>query len=267
MKLFISCDIEGVAGISHWAETEPGNKDQLYSYFKKQMTREVSAACRGAMSAGATDILVKDAHDSARNLILDELPKQVSVNRGWAGDVLSMISGIDKSFDALAYVGYHAPGHDSGNPLSHTMTTAADEVRINGKRASEFMIHAYAGAYFGVPSVFISGDEGICNHAQELVPGITAYATKRGVGNSVTSKHPELTVEEIEAAMHGAVKNGFSDCLITLPQEFEATVKYAKHPTAYSKSQYPGARLLDEKTISFTSNDYLEVMRFFHFVL
>ena len=70
MNLFISSDIEGTCGIAAWSETEPGRPDGDYAYFKQQMSREVAAACRGALAAGGERILVKDAHDSARNIPL-----------------------------------------------------------------------------------------------------------------------------------------------------------------------------------------------------
>ena len=94
MNLFISSDIEGTCGIAAWSETEPGRPDGDYAYFKQQMSREVAAACRGALAAGGERILVKDAHDSARNIDPSVLPEEVQINRGWACDVYSMMSGI-----------------------------------------------------------------------------------------------------------------------------------------------------------------------------
>ena len=72
MKLFLSADIEGTTGITLWDETENGHS--RYPYFQEQMSKEVNAACLGAMDGGCTEILVKDAHDSACNLIPAMLP-------------------------------------------------------------------------------------------------------------------------------------------------------------------------------------------------
>jgi hypothetical protein len=116
-KIFISADIEGTTGINVWPETEPPN-----DYFRKQMTREVSAAANSAFLNGATDIVIKDAHDSARNLIPDELPRKIRLVRGWMSDPDCMMQGLDKSFDACIFTGYHSPAGNNGNPLSHTMT-------------------------------------------------------------------------------------------------------------------------------------------------
>ena len=95
-RIFLSADIEGTCGIAHWDETELGKPD--YEPFRRQMTREVAAACEGAFAAGCEDLLIKDAHDSARNLIPAELPERVSIFRGWGSDIHSMMSGIDASF-------------------------------------------------------------------------------------------------------------------------------------------------------------------------
>ena len=105
MNLFISSDIEGTCGIAAWSETEPGRPDGDYAYFKQQMSREVAAACRGALAAGGERILVKDAHDSARNIDPSVLPEEVQINRGWAGDVYSMMSGIQHGdWDAVQFL-------------------------------------------------------------------------------------------------------------------------------------------------------------------
>ena len=86
------------------------------------MTREVAAACAGAVAAGAEDILLKDAHDTARNLDPTALPRETRILRGWTGDPLSMMSGLDSApFGAVLFTGYHAWAACPGNPLSHTM--------------------------------------------------------------------------------------------------------------------------------------------------
>ena len=91
-RIFLSADIEGTCGIAHWDETELGKPD--YEPFRRQMTREVAAACQGALSAGAAEVLVKDAHDSARNIDPAGLPRGIRMNRSWSGDPLSMMSGL-----------------------------------------------------------------------------------------------------------------------------------------------------------------------------
>jgi D-amino peptidase len=106
MKVFISADIEGVTGITHWDEADRLKPE--YSEFREQMTAEVSAACEGALQAGFTEIWVKDAHASARNLIAAKLPRETRLIRGWSGHPFSMVQELDASFDAMLMIGYHS---------------------------------------------------------------------------------------------------------------------------------------------------------------
>ena len=147
MNVFISADIEGTCGITDWSETERSTPYE-YNYFRKQMTMEVKAACEGALSGGADQILVKDAHDSARNLDPSQLPEAARVLRGWSGDPLSMMSGLDQgSYDAVFFTGYHAWASCGGNPLSHTMNLKNDVAVLIGVRMSECLMTAYTAAY------------------------------------------------------------------------------------------------------------------------
>lgn len=116
MKLFICADIEGTAGIVDWEEARLGTS--AHERFAQNMTNEVKAACEGAMKAGTSEILIKDAHGSARNILPAMLPREAKVFRGWARDPYIMMAGIDKSFDAVAMTGCHSEAGCSGNPLS-----------------------------------------------------------------------------------------------------------------------------------------------------
>ncbi|MFV0414560.1 MAG: M55 family metallopeptidase [Oscillospiraceae bacterium] len=267
MKLFISSDIEGTCGITHWDETDYDRGGRWYDYFREQMSREVAAACEGALAAGAKDILVKDAHDSARNIIPTLLPRPVHITRGWSGHPYVMVDGLAKEFDALAFTGYHSPAYCGGNPLSHTMATNLDKVVINGQLASEFTIHSYIAAMLGVPVVFLSGDETLCGQAKELVSGITTVAVNRGKGNSATSMHPLEAQEKIREGMQKALSGNLEACKVKLPAYFTTEVTYKEHPRAYRCGQFPGARMADDKTIVFESANYEDILRFYLFVL
>ena len=266
MKLFISADIEGTCGITCWDETEYGHP--RYGYFAEQMTKEVSAACAAADRLGY-DILVKDAHDSARNILPDKLHPSASLLRGWARDVNCMMSGIDSDkFDAVAFTGYHSAAMSEGNSLSHTMTTAAHSVKINGEYASEFVINAYTAALYGVPVVFLSGDEALCESAKELIPGITTVATKRGVGSACLSQHPDKVCQQITRAMTEALSGDYKNkCRLALPESFALEICYRDINDATRYACYPGVVRLDGKTLLFESDSYKEVLRAIHFIL
>lgn len=266
MNIFLSADIEGTCGITAWAETEQ-RAPADYGYFQKQMTREVAAACQGALKAGAKSIFVKDAHDSARNIDPSALPETTRILRGWTGDPLSMMSGLDKGeYGAVFFTGYHAWAACGGNPLSHTMNTNNEYVTINGVRASEFLLNAYTAGYYGVPVSLVTGDKALCASAQALIPNLIAVPVNEGFGGGVVSIHPALAVKQIQEAAAKAVKAA-PKCAVPMPPHFDLVVRFREHKTAYSKSFYPGARLEDEKNVCYETNDWYEALRFCHFVL
>lgn len=262
MKIFISADIEGITGIGHWNETDKAHPNE-YSWFQNQMTAEVAIAAETAIEAGATEILIKDAHDSGRNLILDKLPELVNVVRGWAGNPLSMVQGVDESFDAIMFIGYHSRAGQNTNTLAHTMTSARiARMTLNGQDMSEFYFHALAASYYGVPSIFVSGDEGLCKEVKEHNAFIQTVATIRGEGDSVISQHPAQSIRMIQAGVSNAIRGDLSKGLITIPEKLEFSIEFKKHQDAYRASFYPGADLLNPVTVGFKTQDYFEVLRF-----
>lgn len=271
MKLYLSADIEGTAGIDTWDETDLGKLK--YDYFAKQMTNEVSAAVEGAEMAGY-ETTVKDAHDSARNIDPAGLPRSARLIRGWTRDLYCMMGGLDREpYDAVAFTGYHSDAMSDGNPLSHTMDTAVYRVMLNGAPASEFTINAYMAGMLGIPVVFLSGDEALCAAAREMIPGIATVASKTGMGSAVISRHPEVVCDDIRRTLKNALSDMNNDperrasCIPVLPPYFELSVEYKDWNQAHRLSFYPGAGHPDAKTVTFASPDYREVMRFMHFCL
>ena len=114
MKVYISADMEGVTGVTNWEEVD--HNKPAYTQFQKQMSLEVAAACEGAISAGAKEVLVKDAHYSGRNILPSYLPKRAKIIRGWSGHPYSMLQEINSGFDALMFLGYHSRAGSGGNP-------------------------------------------------------------------------------------------------------------------------------------------------------
>lgn len=266
MNVFISADIEGTCGITDWSETERSTPKD-YDPFQKQMTREVKAACKGALDGGAKGILLKDAHDSARNIDASALPEEVRILRGWTGDLLSMMSGLDtEDFGAVLFTGYHAWASCPGNPLSHTMNLRNEYVLLNGVLASEFLINTYTAGYYGVPVSFLSGDQELCAFAKELIPEMVTVPVNKGVGGGVLSIHPDLAVERIRAGAKEAVEKAHK-CKVPMPDHFESQIRFREHKLAYSKSFYPGATLEEGKIVCFSTDDWYEMLRFYHFVL
>ena len=266
MQFYLSADIEGTCGIADWKETERGSAFD-YEPFRKQMTAEVAAACQGALAGGADGLLVKDAHDFARNLDAAALPRETRIFRGWTGDPLCMMAGLNReTFGGVLFTGYHAWSSCGGNPLSHTMTTDCAQVLLNGTPASEFLINAYIAGYFGVPVCFLSGDKDLCDSARQLIPAIVTVPVNEGVGGGVLSMHPSAAVEAIRKGAEEAVGRA-EDCTVPMPKHFETAVTFHDHKLAYRRSFYPGACLKDSRTVSFAAKDWYEMLRFYHFVL
>jgi D-amino peptidase len=265
MKVYISADIEGVTNVTSADETEHGKPGHETAC--EQMTAEVAAACEGALLAGADEIWVKDAHDRANNLIPGRLPKPVRLIRGWSGHPLAMMQELDGSFDAAMTIGYHARARAGVSPLEHTFTGRASEIRVNDRPFSEFAFSAYAAAYHGVPTVLISGDEGICVEAAELCPGITAVPVKRGAGAATISIHPDVACERIRRAAETALAGDLPPRGISLPSRFSVDVVFRRHADAFAGSFYPGATLTDPSTVRFEADDFFEALRALRFVL
>ena len=205
MKLFISADIEGCAGVALTDETH--KKESVYQRFAEEMTEEVVAACEAAHEAGADEIVVKDGHGDASNIDPLKMPEYVTLIRGKSGHPYNMMYGIDDSYDGVLYLGYHAPAGDPNFSISHTSTGNSLYIHLNGKVMSECMLNSYTAASHHVPVLFLSGDEEICRQAKELIPGITTVETKHGVGAATWCKAKEKVISEIREGALLYIKN------------------------------------------------------------
>ncbi len=264
MKVYISADIEGVTGVTHWDETDIGKPG--YEASRSQMAAEVRAACEGAAKAGAREILVKDAHDTGRNLTPADIPTGARLLRGWSGHPLAMVEELDRSFTGLVLVGYHAPAGSAGSPLAHSMALRLHALEINGQPASELRLAVYSAAYVGVPVLFVSGDEETCAEAHRLNPRIGSLAVKRGVGGATVSLDAERAVAGIRDGVTASLAGDLQLCRISLPNRFAVEVTYRDHPSAYRASLYPGASLRGARTVALETPDFMEVLRFLLFV-
>ena len=265
MKIYLSADIEGVACISAPNESDMAHAAE-YAPFRKQMTDEVVAACAGAFEAGASHIVVKDAHWTGRNLdphaFSTPADKQLQLIRGWSGHPFSMVQGIDASFERAVFVGYHSAAGRGGNPLSHTVSGRLfARIELNGKNASEFRLFALAAASVGVPVAFLSGDLAQCEEAERAMPGIQTVATLEGFGPSVLSLSPDESVRRIREGVRQAVSGDAPACM-AVPNQLDLRVTFAKAHDAYSRSFYPGVRQLSDTTLQLESDKLFDVLTF-----
>jgi D-amino peptidase len=264
MKVYVSADIEGVADVTHWDDATKGKPG--YEAAAAQMTAEVAAACEAAIAAGADEILVQDAHDSARNIDPSALPEKARLLRGWSDDPRCMAQELDSSYGALILVGHHAPSGSGGNPLSHTFSLGNTAIRINGEPGSEYLVLQYTAAYYGVPLVFLSGDAWIAAQAKRLNPGAVTLATKEGLGNSTISIHPALSVRSVREGAAAGLANAEDARRFALPPRFEVEIRHQHHGRSFKTGFYPGMRRVDDTTLVFEADDFYEVLRMFLFV-
>ena len=264
-KFYLSADIEGTCGIVCWDETEAG--ERRYDYFARQMSREVAAACEGLIAAGAEDILVRDAHDSARNINPEMLPEQARIFRNWERHPFSMMSGIDESYSGAVFTGYHSAAGMDTNPLSHTMNTRNVYVKLNGELCPELMINCLTASYVNVPVVAVTGDRGLCDWIRGILPGVVTVPVIEGVGSGSVSIHPNLAVRRIREAVEGAAKGDFSKNLFPMPERFEFEVRWREHSRARGAAFYPGCRQTGPYTAVYESEDWMDVLKFIHWVL
>ncbi|MGE0006977.1 MAG: M55 family metallopeptidase [Parvibaculaceae bacterium] len=266
MKVYLSADIEGVAGISAWEELDRSSPE--FHQFSDLMTEEVVAACSGARAAGTGEVVVQDAHWLGRNLLLARLPDYVRIVRGWSGHPLYMLQDLDESFQAVMFVGYHGAAQTDVSPVGHTYGGRnVFSLTINGHAGSEFLINSWAAELMKVPVAFISGDEEICGIAKELNPDILAVPVSRGNGPSSSSLSPMLARRTIRDMAEKALRGELASCRIALPDHFDMEIVFTNPGHARRAAWYPSARLAGPRTVRFSTGSYFEILRAIQFLL
>lgn len=264
MKVFISADMEGTAGIANWNEADRDHPD--YAQFRDLMTAEVVAACEGARAAGASEVVVKDAHESGRNLMIDRLPDYCRVIRSWSGHPDSMMFGLSPDFAAAIYTGYHSKAGTEANPLAHTSNLRISRLLLNGEVASEFTVNALCAARYGVPSALIAGDAGICADARAMVPGIGTVETLEGFGPATVSLSPARARAAIREGVEAALRGDLSGRLPATSDRYEVVIEFVNPIDAYRASWYPGARKHGPRAVAFDAVEFFEIQRALRFM-
>lgn len=269
MKIYISADIEGVCGIQSWSETDKTSPD--YSYFQQQMTNEVIACCKALHESGVDEIYVRDAHDLARNLLLEQIPTYAKVIRGWEESPCDMMAGLDESFDAAILIGYHSPSRSSGNPLSHTLNTNINHIKINDKVASEFILNAYYAKTKNVPIILVSGDENLTKIVKKENDCIETVATNQGMHGAILTNHPSVVINDIYHKTKNAIdkfkKYTKEKFFVMIPKSIETEVHFRTHQRAYRASFYPNTYLRNFDKVVHQTNNILETLVFLMFTL
>ncbi len=262
LKVLISVDMEGISGVVASEECNRRASDD-YQYFRRIMTLEANAAVEGALAAGATDIIVRDAHGSGRNILPDLLHKSARLLRDWSLGPKEMMEGIDETCAAAVFIGYHASAGTPDAILKHTWSGGITDVKINGISLPEAGINALVAGYFGVPVVFISGDRAACDQAKHLLGDIEAVPVKQGIGAAVLSLHPEVAWEKIKAGVETAVRKRGEYKPFKLAPPYALVLIFKDEKMVNNASFYPGARRTGNWELTFESADLMEVMKAF----
>jgi len=262
-KVFISVDMEGITGVIHWDEVLGDHKD--YHYFRKIMTQEANAAIEGALQGGATEILVRDSHANARNILPDLLHEEAKLLREWSTGPYGMMEGIDDSFDAVIFVGYHAKASSPNATLKHTMTGAILDLKVNGVSMPELGWNGLIAGYHNVPVVFISGDKAVCEQAKHFFPEIETAVVKEARGQAAIHLHPNKAQKLIKTGVTRALKHITKFEPLQYKKPYAIEIIFKSEDKAYRAAWYPDAERIGDLGIKLTCEDFMDCLRFFLF--
>ena len=266
LKIYISADMEGVVGTVTGEQLGPSGFE--YERARRWMTEEVNAAIRGARAAGATEIVVSDSHGNGQNLLLDELPEDITVIRSWPRP-LAMMAGIDETFDGAIFIGYHASTDNSAGVRAHTMSSARlTSVKLNGMPASETAINAAIAGHFGVPVIMLSGDDVIAAEASALLGDLETAVVKQAYGfHSAETLMPGAAYRLIEETVTRAVRriDDFEPWDLDGPIELEVSLKHYRPVEVLGYLEI--VERIDSHTIRYRGPDIIAVSDFLIFLL
>jgi D-amino peptidase len=264
MNVYISVDMEGVAGVAHEDQTDPINPAHAVEYarFRRLMTNEANAAIQGALDAGAGRVLVNDSHWQMRNLLAEELHSGAELLSS-GPKRLSMMEGVDGGFDAVFCIGYHAMAGTPYATIDHTYTDRIHQVTLNGRPVGELGINAAVAGVFGAPVALVSGDQALAAEARALLgTDVEAVVVKEARGRfSAKSLSPAEACRLIHEA--AARTLGRKHVPFRLAEPITISVEFALTQHADQAELVPGSTRNGGRTISFTHRDYLEVFRAF----
>jgi D-amino peptidase len=260
LKVLISADMEGVGGVSTW-EVQADPKGREYEKFRRLMTQEVNAAIEGAADAGATDLLVADSHGDGQNIDIELLDKRARLIRAWPRP-LGMVQGIDSTFDAVVFIGYHAGEGAADAVLAHT-DTGTIVVKLNGVEVPEAGFNAAIAGDFGVPLVFLSGDQTICQEARRLFGPIETAEVKHAIGfYSAEMQPPEVSQRLIREGVKRGVGRRAEIKPYKISHPVKLEIRFNEIVIAEVSSYLPNVERPSGNTIVFTGRDMTEVSKF-----
>ncbi len=254
MKLFISADMEGIAGVSTIRQMI---KEGEYQRFRKLMTEEVNAGIRGAFNAGAKEVVVADGHGNMSNIIIEDLDPRARLVSG-NNRVMCQLEGLDETFDGIIFIGHHGREGGSKAVISHTLAgVCVNEMKINGKVVGETEMNAMVAGAFEVPAIFISGDNLYVSEVKETLPRAESVITKYAKDRlSAELLHPEIVNEMVEEGVAKAVRNITSfKALDTKDMETTFEIQFKGPQQAQMTTTIPSVEMMSPTSIKFTCSD------------
>lgn len=253
LKVYISADMEGVAGVVGGDQLGPEGFE--YSQFRKFMTAEVNAAIEAARDVGATEIVVSDSHGNGLNLLLDALPQDIELVRSWPRP-LGMMEGIDDSFGAAIFIGYHASAGNTDGIAAHTMSGADfSSVKINGIEMTEGGMNALIAGHFGVPVVMISGDDAAVREVSDMLGPIEGAVVKWHISHA---SGRTLMPKAAQALIKEKAQAGLRRRLELKPFRIEGPLildlTYKNDEAAEIIAYLPNVELIDNHTVRFVGS-------------
>ncbi|MFC1726151.1 M55 family metallopeptidase [candidate division KSB1 bacterium] len=257
LKVFISVDMEGLAGVVSGSECSSSSSE--YDYFRKIMTLETNAAVEGAIAAGATEILVRDGHGSKTNILPELLHEKAKLLRGVTDRPENMMLGIDESFDAVIFIGNHAKAGTPEGIIAHTSSGNVIDLSINGISLPEAGYNALIAGLYDVPAVLVAGDNWICSQAKKLFGNVITVETKVGMGSAALCLHPETVRRKIRSEVKSALLNIDSYKPFKLQPPYNMVLKVRRE-----KDLFKGAKKSGKGEFTYTGSNFLDVMDAFN---
>ena len=259
LKVFISVDMEGLAGVVTSADVNRAAPNSDYDHFRKIMAGETNAAIDGAFRAGATEVLVRDSHGSKENLLPGDVDPRARLLRGLSTGPKNMMEGIDSTFGAVVFVGYHAKAGTANAILEHTSTGNVADVTINGVSLPEGGYNALVAGHYGVPVVFVAGDQAVVDQIRGLVGPITGVAVKQEINDASLGMSPKQAQDEIRKGVEQAVRTRGKAKPYNLTGPYTMVLKVKQEGKVY-----PGVQRVRTGEFTFASADLFEILNAFN---
>jgi D-amino peptidase len=247
-RVFISADIEGVAGVVTTLQTVDGNSQ--YQESRQLMTDEVNAAIAGAFDGGATAVVVCDSHAGMQNLIPSRLDERAILIRGAMRDSLQM-EGLDASFHAVFITGTHARAGSADAVLDHTWNSVTvHNLRINDRIMNEAALNGLVAGRFGIPVTLVTGDQVTVDQTREFLPGAVTVVVKESRGRGVAaSLHPAEACRGIRQAATEAVRRRHDIRPMDVPHSLAMEIDYVRTDMAQTAALVPGVVRISPRTV------------------